>query len=263
MKYFYLILTALIMHIAPTTGYSEFNVEQLEQMSHDLRIEVRHLLLDYYHLQADETNHTVLISLNKRKSDADSSRKDLTSLLPSTYQSEINRLNDQWSKFSGFMAENIHVLTQTGYPELQVVTLMRNAARDIEQILTQLGEQLRAENEIHLPVKIAAIRQQQIALMNTIELYGEYGATSTGVPIATDGSTHDIGTYCARFEESLKHLEALDWSVESRGLLKNIRSKWRFIDRTVKRHSEGMVPFLVMRYTDMIMVNLNKAQASL
>ena len=257
MKRIYLFLVTLLLTLNATSA----EPEELEHTSFTLLLDVRQILLDYYHLQADETNHSVLKRLAASKQQAAISTKTFSEQLPAQFISQRNNLMEHWQSFDQLMQGNIDELINSGYPEGQLVLMMREAGKAVEADLIELNQLIRQQYEISIPEKISALRQQRMALLDTIELYGEYSATSTGVPIRS--GRPDIASYCERFEAALSNLEKLQWSAETQQLLKSIRSKWRFIDRTVKRHSEGMVPFLVMRYTDIILTNLDKAQASL
>lgn len=259
MKTFRLFFTFIAFISLPWVAFA--SSDSIEQTSFELKVEIRHILLDYYHLQADERNHTVLSGLRQRKADADTVKENFLQRLPSSLNKESSNLEKHWQDFSRLMNENVDELVNSGYPEGQLVLMMRESAKLIERDLDALNELIVKDNELRLPQKVLALRHQKMALLDTIELYGEYSATSTGVPIRT--GKQDIAEYCARFEQSLQQLESLNWSKESQHLLRSIRSKWLFIDKTVKRHSEGMVPFLVMRYTDIILKNLDKAQVSL
>lgn len=257
MKRIYLFLITLLL----TLNTMSAEPEKLEQTSFSLLLDVRQILLDYYHLQADETNHSVLNRLSDAKQKTATSTLDFSKQLPDQFISQRNNLIKHWQSFDQLMQGNIDELINSGYPEGQLVLMMREAGKAVEADLIELNQMIRQQHEITIPEKTVALRQQRLALLDTIELYGEYSATSTGVPIRS--GRPDIAEYCERFENSLKNLEQLQWSAETQQVLKSIRSKWRFIDRTVKRHSEGMVPFLVMRYTDIILTNLDQAQASL
>ena len=257
MKRIYLFLVSLLLTLNATSA----EPEELEQTSFALLLDVRQILLDYYHLQADETNHSVLKRLSASKQQTAISTQTLSKQLPDEFISQRNNLMKHWQSFDQLMQGNIDELINSGYPEGQLVLMMREAGKAVEADLIELNQLIRQQYEISIPEKIGALRQQRMALLDTIELYGEYSATSTGVPIRS--GRPDIASYCERFEAALSNLEKLQWSAETQQLLKGIRSKWRFIDRTVKRHSEGMVPFLVMRYTDIILTNLDQAQASL
>jgi hypothetical protein len=257
MKRIYLFLVTLLLTLNATSA----EPEELEHTSFALLLDVRQILLDYYHLQADETNHSVLKRLAASKQQAAISTKTFSEQLPDQFISQRNNLMEHWQSFDQLMQGNIDELINSGYPEGQLVLMMRQAGKAVEADLIELNQLIRQQYEISIPEKISALRQQRMVLLDTIELYGEYSATSTGVPIRS--GRPDIASYCERFESALANLEKLQWSGETQQLLKSIRSKWRFIDRTVKRHSEGMVPFLVMRYTDIILTNLDQAQASL
>jgi len=259
MKTIYLFLVTLFFSLG--TAAASADPEDLEQTSFNLLLDVRHILLDYYHLQADETNHTVLKQLTQSKQQTADKTLAFAASLPDAYVTHKNDLTKHWQSFNELMQGNIDELVNSGYPEGQLVLMMRDAGKAVEADLITLNQLIREQHEIRLPEKVSALRQQRLALLDTIELYGEYSATSTGVPIRS--GRPDIGEYCAQFETSLQHLESLQWSPESQQVLRSIRSKWTFIDRTVKNHSQGVVPFLVMRYTDIIMTNLDKAQASL
>jgi len=227
----------------------------LEDSVYDLSVSVKTLLLKYYHVQADEGNTQRIAELLQQRDDVMKEHAALNAALNGRYHTYQNNLDEHWLRFDGLLNQNLTEIREANYPELQVVTLMREAQRSILSELERLSGAILLDNEAQLSQFEEWQRRQKNLMLNVVERYIERAASSMGAPLTIDAV--DIGVLCKQFDRGLEELQGKLYDPEATTTLNKIRSQWLFIETAATDDEARLVPFLVMRYTDTILSRLD------
>jgi len=238
---------------------AQANNTPLEQNVFKLGTSVKSLLLKYYHVQADEGNGELVMALQQRLKDGEQLHQQIQQQLPGRYMQQSQNVKQHWATFKQHLQTNLREIRESAFPELQVVTLMRQAANDMVSELDSLSALLQQHEEITLSAAEHWSRQQKRLLLQVVERYIERAASSMGAPLSVDGPS--LNELAAQFEQGLKAYPQQQASAGAKAALNRIRGQWLFIEKSTSNESARLVPYLVMRYTDSILARLDTLAA--
>lgn len=247
-----LILTLFISVPAYASGLNT------EQSVFELSVNVKTLLLKYYHVQADEGNPQLVAELLNHRQHVSEQQASVLKQLGSEYGNFQIGISEHWIEFNRLLDQNIKEVRESNYPELQVVTLMRASQRALLSELDQLSESILLDNEVSLNELDLWQRRQKGLMLDVVERYIERAASSMGAPLTIDEV--DIAVVCKQFERGITELQGKTTSQEAQQQLTKIRSQWLFIERAATDNDARLVPFLVMRYTHTILGRLDSIE---
>ncbi|WP_430460096.1 hypothetical protein ACQUQU_12855 [Thalassolituus sp. LLYu03] len=227
-----------------------------EQSVYDLRTGIQIALLDFYHYQADEGNPQLLSELNQVMTRNDSQRAALRAELPSGFVSQTQSLDNDWQHFAALMNQNVEEIKKSNFPELQVVTMMREVAGRMMDNLDQISQSLRDSGEVSLGEADIWARHQKELLLTITERYLERAASSMGAPLTVSDVT--INDLCQQFASGLDRVQEKRLPDTAQAAMGKIRGQWLFISKAANDTESRLVPFLVMRYTNGIITQLNQ-----
>ena len=226
----------------------------LEQQLYELKLSVRLLLLQYYHVQADEQNTQLQSELNRQLDQTEQQQLNVSAALGKT-SGQPNPLPPQWQTFRQLMQQNVEEIRNKAFPELQVVMLMREAAHNMVRDIDTIAAGLVQKNELTFSEARYWSRQQQMQLLDVTETYLERAASSMGANFTIGAN---INERCRLFSEGLRNIKAESLPSAASDALARVKSQWVFIERTAQDPDARLVPFLVMRYTHSILDQLDK-----
>lgn len=231
----------------------------LEQDVFDLGTSVKSLLLKYYHIQADEGNGELVMDLEQRLSNASALHSRIQQELGGRYLQHSQNTKQHWATFNLHLSANLNEIKESAYPELQVVTLMRESANAMVEELDSLALQLQRDTDTTLtPIQYWS-RSQKRLLLHIVELYIERAASSMGAPLTIEGSSPQ--QLSLQFKQQLDLFPEEKVSAPAKRSINRIRSQWLFIEKSTNNQKAQLVPFLVMRYTDSILNHLSDLAA--
>lgn len=227
----------------------------VEDSVFELSVDVKTLLLKYYHVQADEGNTQRIAELLQQRDQVVRDQAALLSQLDGRYSGYRQSIGEHWSTFNSLLDQNLSEIRESNYPELQVVTMMREAQRAMLTQLDQLSDTILSDNEVSLSQFEEWQRAQKNLMLTVVERYIERAASSMGAPLTIDEV--DISVLCKQFDRGILELQGKLSAPEARTTLNKIRSQWLFIETAATNEEARLVPFLVMRYTDTILGRLD------
>lgn len=231
----------------------------LEQDVFKLGTSVKSLLLKYYHIQADEGNGELVMDLEERLNNANVLHDRIQQELGGRYLQHTQNTKQHWRTFNLHLNANLQEIKESAYPELQLVTLMRESANTMIEELDSLALQLQQDADITLSQGQYWSRSQKRLLQHIVELYIERAASSMGAPLTIEGSSPQ--QLSAQFKQQLDLFPEDKVSPAAKRSINRIRSQWLFIEKSTNNQDAQLVPFLVMRYTDSILNHLSDLAA--
>lgn len=229
---------------------------QLEQQVFNLGTSVKSLLLKYYHVQADEGNGELIMDLDRRLQQTQQNHASIQNSLGGRYLKQSQNIKTHWSAFNQHLSANLSEIRESAFPELQVVTLMREAANAMVLELDNLALLVAQDNELQLSASQNWARQQTRLLQQVVERYIERAASSMGAPLSVDGP--QLPELMASFKQGLELFPQGKAGSDASRSLSRIKGQWLFIEKSAQDQSARLVPYLVMRYTDSILNRLQQ-----
>ena len=229
---------------------------KLEQRVFDLGTSVKTLVLKYYHVQADEGNGELIVRLNQHLQQAQQNHSEVQNSLNGRYLKQSQNVKTYWSAFNQHLDANLAEIQESAFPELQVVTLMREAANAMTRELDNLALLLAEDNELLLSASQNWARQQTRLLQQVVERYIERAASSMGAPLSVEGP--QLPELMASFKQGLDMFPQTKTESAANRSLSRIKGQWLFIEKSARDQNARLVPYLVMRYTDSILKRLQQ-----
>lgn len=229
-------------------------IDVLEQQLYQLSLDSHILLVKYYHAQAEEGQRELLHDVRQRQSVLNHSWQQLIEPIQDSHPDVFEPLNTYWLLFNRYLTNNLHELENSHFPELQVVTLMRDQLYLFMRQLDQIGRHWQQRHNVSLTTQQKLLRDQQRLLLTVVERYIERAASSMGAPLTIDGE--DMHSLTQRFSNGLAVIERWPMSMTEQQLLKRIRSQWHLIAKTANQTQQRLVPYLIMRYADNLIERL-------
>lgn len=242
-------LTSLCFYALLTSAHAEMRATPaLEQQLYQLSLQSHVLLIKYYHAQAEEGKRELLHDVRQRQQALHDSWHTLREPIQASHPQEFEQLERYWSQLNQYLNHNMHEVENSNFPELQVVTLMRDQLYLFMRQLDQIGRHWQQNNAMTYSAQQLLLRDQQRLLLTVVERYIERAASSMGAPLTIDGES--IASLIQRFNDGITVIERWPLNQEQQQQLHRIRSQWQLIARTSMSNEQRLVPYLIMRYTD-------------
>lgn len=166
-----------------------------------------------------------------------------------------NALADNVAAFSRLARLNRDNIMKNGFPENAMVDEMmqrRQAARtQLDPVYADLEKRAGLTGSPLSEARALALQLQQMSA-----LYVENASAAYVSNRSQDSTDVTIDQLAMAFAGRLAKLESRAKGEEALKRLQAIKSKWKFIERSMMNYQENTVPFLVDRYTQAIVVDL-------
>lgn len=175
-------------------------------------------------------------------------------------------LNEQSSKIDlelMSMFKNLNTalaaIKQNGYVDFSVADAYLKANDAIIQQLNESYVAIENKSGHKVPALAQTLREQSMIMQRMYGMYIERTASSFGYSYRSDQqSDATIDTLAKQFSKNLEELkQAIPVHSELRPTLSSIRTKWEFLEKSFLNYTEKTVPFLVTKFGNQIIVDLN------
>jgi hypothetical protein len=160
------------------------------------------------------------------------------------------------TQFSRLARTNRDRTLSSGAPEGAVLDEMMMNRKDARKLIDTAYAKLEKDAGV-TGTPLAEARALALTLEQASALYVESAASAGGVSYRTlDSSEPTIDALAQRFSARLQQLTAQAKGDEATSLVRRIRSKWSFIEKSLLNYRDNTVPFLVDQYTQVIVRDL-------
>ncbi len=264
------ILTTLLLPLlllsspAPAAANSATVSGALTNLSEVARL-IDAAVLDFNMLMGEDQNPIYRVRLDGTVKSLEDANRNATAALTAagTSSNSVGIMNKGVNDFLGLMRDNRRSLVSTGAPEGAVVDAMMQSRKATRKVATELYASLEKQAGLTgSPTSEARALALQLQQMSA--LYIETVAAAGGVAYRSqDDSDATVDALARSFEQRLSKLKGQAKSAESARIIGDIQTKWRFIEKSMLNYHEHTVPFLVDRYTQMIVADLLKLAESM
>lgn len=168
----------------------------------------------------------------------------------------VQAITDPLKSYAALARSNRDGTLRNGYPEGAVIDEMmlkrRQARAAIDPVYRDLEKKAGLAGS-----PLSEARALALILQNMSALYVETAASAGGVSYRTqDSSEESIDSLARKFDKRLGELASKARDKESIERVRSIQTKWRFIEKSMLNYREKTVPYLVDRYTQIIVSDL-------
>lgn len=215
-------------------------------------------VLDLNMLLGEERSPTYSERLDDTISKLDAARTAAASSLASAGidSAEIDAVASAVTGFRRAALANRDSTLLMGMPEGAVLDEMMLKRKEARKALNPVYEDLEKRAGL-TGSPLSEARALALLLQQMSALYVETAASAGGISYRTlDSSEDTIDALARQFDKQLTALLQKARGEEAIKRVRGIEAKWRFIEKSMLNYREKTVPFLVDRYTQVIVVEL-------
>lgn len=224
---------------------------------HKLRIE-NYLALNAFYNYVTSGDRMSVDDINTALQTSSSQLNDIRSNAGTLLNEDTQKnLSSTYETFSKLMKTNISDVTKQGYPELQLVSEMANAARDLVKMSEDIHDAVESGNtSAKKSETLSATRDASLTLAMMLANYSARSNLAASQTVQGSDSEEPLDVLAARFEKALATLEQAGLTGEQAKHLKEVQSKWAFIRGSYINFNENNVVFVINRYSLIIIEHL-------
>lgn len=174
---------------------------------------------------------------------------------------ELGQLKAHWSDAARNLNTAASAISGGGFAEGQIINdyLLNNhkAARDLENAYAAVLK----NTGFKLAPGLQALRDQTLLMQTMSTLYMEQSNSQYAYTYRRDqGDEETLDQMATRFSRGLDQLQVSGDNVKR---LADVRSKWKFLEKSFLNYNENSVPYLVLKFGPAIITGLQEMAASI
>lgn len=232
-------------------GYSQANSEQDLLLIHQTNNLMYKCISDYYMYNALEADQKIADAINDNIRQINQHIEQLNNSRNTKIRTKIKSIQQQWEQYQNLLASNKKSLLEQGVANGNQEYQMGRLNMEISQQLTNLYNTESPEDTKTIS-QISRNQTQSLRVITAI-FAAQYTVNPAQV-FSGEVSELELDTRLENFSSNLGKLSRLS---KNKNLLRSIKSKWNMIEKSMKTKQDVM-PYLVSKYTDLIIKDLNK-----
>lgn len=226
----------------------------------DVRILLDRVNMDYQMFKGENANPRYGDLLEEDLDTLADAREEMVDAVQSE---DVDTIESDIDRYLVLLDDNYSALASGGYEVNALVEEMMekktNAQRAISDLYNAAAEGTDADPRV-IEYQTMAFLMQQMAAR-----YLEIGAAAYGVAFRSFTDERSVDQLALDFSQRLAKLDmdAQDLPVEAKTQLADVKRKWTFIEQSMMNFMENQVSFLVYRYSNTIVEDLQGAARSL
>jgi len=178
-------------------------------------------------------------------------------------QPSTEKINSQWQALNELLEVNRQDVLTKGFASIRLVDDMGRMSTTLVDDIDAAYHSVQQSTSVTPPAAVEAARNLAMLMSEITSLYAAEGTSNLGyLFVGTGENTDTIGGLADEFEQQLTTLESMNVAPDAATSLRNVASKWRFIEERVRKHNENSVPFLIVSYNEKILQHLAAIEAS-
>ncbi|WP_430460442.1 hypothetical protein ACQUQU_14625 [Thalassolituus sp. LLYu03] len=256
-----IVLLFLVLSLASTARATP---QQLLTDLHHMRLAATSMVTNYYMFSGLDADAKFNRLIDGSMSRFNTAMKDALDIAANDQMAdEITALETDWLKLSQLLETNRQDILTRGYPEIRLVDDMGRQGTQLVGEISEDYKLLKGKSGIKPHAVVEKARELAVLMAEMTAQYAAEGTSNLGyLFVGTGENENSLGMLADDFQGKLAQLEQL---VKDQGaiiLVRNIASKWRFVEDRIRNNTENSVPFLVVSYNDRILEHLEEIEAS-
>ena len=225
---------------------------------HQLRLAAQKSLGDFYMYNGMEGDQRYARMIDTSLQNGQALLGGLTQMPGDGSKALLAQLDQHWSSYQSELKVLANTLKTQGFTELQPVADLATHNQQLLALSAELYNKIQQESGSNVGALTQTSRDQSLLMQSIAVDYASRSASVGGSFIGSGGENDkSIDVLANDFEQTLNKLEqAPQNTAETRQSLGAIKTKWRYIEKSLKNYNEKSVPFLVNKYSDRIIEGL-------
>ena len=225
---------------------------------HQLRLATQKSLGDFYMYNGMEGDQRYARMIDSALQNGQALLGGLTQMPGDGSKALLAQLDQHWNSYQSELKVLADTLKTQGYTDLQPVADLANHNQQLMALSAELYSKIQQESGRTVSALTQLSREQSLLMQSIAVDYASRSASVGGSFISSGGeNSKSIDELANDFVQVMDKLEqAPQNTAETRQSLGAIKTKWRYIEKSLKNYNEKSVPFLVNKYSDRIIEGL-------
>lgn len=225
---------------------------------HQLRLAAQKSLGDFYMYNGMEGDQRYARMIDTSLQNGQALLGSLTQMPGDGSKALLAQLDQHWNSYQSELKVLADTLKTQGYTDLQPVADLANHNQQLMALSAELYSKIQQESGRTVSSLTQLSREQSLLMQSIAVDYASRSASVGGSFISSGGeNSKSIDELANDFVQVMDKLEqAPQNTAETRQSLGAIKTKWRYIEKSLKNYNEKSVPFLVNKYSDRIIEGL-------
>ena len=225
---------------------------------HQLRLATQKSLGDFYMYNGMEGDQRYARMIDSALQNGQALLGGLTQMPGDGSKALLAQLDQHWSGYQSELKDLADTLKTQGYTDLQPVADLASHNQQLMALSAELYTRIQQESGQNVSPLTQLSREQSLLMQSIAVDYASRSASVGGSFISSGGeNSKSIDELANDFVQVMDKLEqAPQNTAETRQSLGAIKTKWRYIEKSLKNYNEKSVPFLVNKYSDRIIEGL-------
>ena len=253
-------LKFLLLFSLPSFAYSAETASSADSLLklHQLRLAAQKSLGDFYMYNGMEGDQRYARMIDTSLQNGQALLGSLTQMPGDGSKALLAQLDQHWNSYQSELKVLADTLKTQGYTDLQPVADLANHNQQLMALSAELYSKIQQESGRTVSALTQLSREQSLLMQSIAVDYASRSASVGGSFISSGGeNSKSIDELANDFVQVMDKLEqAPQNTAETRQSLGAIKTKWRYIEKSLKNYNEKSVPFLVNKYSDRIIEGL-------
>lgn len=225
---------------------------------HQLRLAAQKSLGDFYMYNGMEGDQRYARMIDTSLQNGQALLGSLTQMPGEGSKALLAQLDQHWNSYQSELKVLADTLKTQGYTDLQPVADLASHNQQLMGLSTELYNKIQQESGRNVSALTQLSREQSLLMQSIAVDYASRSASVGGSFISSGGeNSKSIDELANEFVHAMDKLEqAPQNTAETRQSLGAVKTKWRYIEKSLKNYNEKSVPFLVNKYSDRIIEGL-------
>ena len=253
-------LKFLLLFSLPSFAYSAETASSADSLLklHQLRLAAQKSPGDFYLYNGMEGDQRDARMIDTSLQNGQALLGSLTQMPGDGSKALLAQLDQHWNSYQSELKVLADTLKTQGYTDLQPVADLANHNQQLMALSAELYSKIQQESGRTVSTLTQLSREQSLLMQSIAVDYASRSASVGGSFISSGGeNSKSIDELANDFVQVMDKLEqAPQNTAETRQSLGAIKTKWRYIEKSLKNYNEKSVPFLVNKYSDRIIEGL-------
>ena len=253
-------LKFLLLFSLPSFAYSAETASSADSLLklHQLRLAAQKSLGDFYMYNGMEGDQRYARMIDTSLQNGQALLGSLTQMPGDGSKALLAQLDQHWNSYQSELKVLADTLKTQGYTDLQPVADLANHNQKLMALSAELYSKIQQESGRTVSALTQLSREQSLLMQSIAVDYASRSASVGGSFISSGGeNSKSIDELANDFVQVMDKLEQAPQNTEeTRQSLGAIKTKWRYIEKSLKNYNEKSVPFLVNKYSDRIIEGL-------
>lgn len=226
---------------------------------HQLRLASQKTLSDFYMFNGMEGDQRYARMINDSINEANTLLGALTVMPGEGSKALKAQLDQQWQGYQQDLNTLITALKDQGYTDLQPVADLASRNQQLMSLCLELYNKIQQESRYSVPALTQLSREQSLLMQSIAVDYASRSASVGATFMGGAGDARPMEELVADFASKMNQLEKTPQNTEQlKASWEGVNTKWRYIEKSLINYNENSVPFLVNKYSSIIIQGIEQ-----